>query len=41
MSLVRFQGAPDRARLQTPIPPTAERLTLAELKRMLERLGVM
>jgi hypothetical protein len=41
MSLVRFQPAPDPARLRVPIPPSAERLTLAQLKRMLERLGVM
>ncbi|MBI1797562.1 MAG: hypothetical protein HY076_05160 [Candidatus Eisenbacteria bacterium] len=41
ISVMRFERRPDAARLVVPIPATAERLTFAELKRVLERLGVM
>jgi hypothetical protein len=39
VSRVRFAAQADRSRLMVPIPPGAERLTLAGLRRALERLG--
>lgn len=41
VSRVRFATAPDLARLVVPIPPGTERMTLAGLRRALERLGGM
>jgi hypothetical protein len=39
VSRVRFPTRPDSLRLAVPIPPGAERLTLAGLRRVLERMG--
>lgn len=38
---VRFTGSPDPSRLAVPIPANARPLTLASLRRALERMGVM
>jgi len=41
VSRVRFPGRPEDLRLSVAIPPDAVRLTLAELRRALERLGTL
>jgi len=41
LSVLRFQSRVDPTRLRVPIPASTERLTLADLRRVLERLGAM